>query len=91
MTSTSPRARFGLNFAVDVKDATAANNLMGEGLYGTTGPTAAAGQSPFLSGAFGPACLPTFLPGIVQPLLLPLTIADLIFVHPRCLRLICHT
>lgn len=65
------------DFAVEVKDATAGNNLMGEGLYGGTGPTAA-GQEPFLPGAFGPGILPQFLPGIVEKLFYELTIADLI-------------
>jgi hypothetical protein len=74
---SKPKSQFDLNFSVDVKDSTSANNLMGEGLYGTTGPSAV-GQSPFLSGAFGPGILPTFLPGIVEQLFFKLTIADLI-------------
>lgn len=53
------------------------NNLMGEGLFGTSGPTAA-GQTPFLPGAFGPAIQPQWLPGIVEQLFYELTIADLI-------------
>lgn len=64
-------------FEVGAKDATAANNLIGEGLYGTTGPTAA-GQNPFLPGAFGPGILPQFIPGIVEQRFYPLTVADLI-------------
>jgi len=64
-------------FEIGTKDATELNNLMGEGLYGATGPTAA-GQTPFLPGAFGPGILPDWRPGIVETLLYRLTIADLI-------------
>lgn len=71
------RKEYDFAFELDTKDATAANNLMGEGLYGGTGPTAA-GQTPFLPGAFGPGILPQFLPGIVEKLFYELTIADLI-------------
>jgi len=74
---SKPKSQFDLNFSVDVKDSTSANNIMGEGLYGTTGPSAV-GQNPFLTGAFGPGILPTFLPGIVEQLFFKLTIADLI-------------
>lgn len=49
---------------------------MGEGLFGTTGPTPA-GQNPFLPGAFGPGIQPNFLPGIVQQRFYQLTISDL--------------
>lgn len=72
-----PKSQFDFTFNIDAKDATAGANLMGEGLTGATGPTAA-GQNPFLPGAFGPGILPTFLPGIVEQLFYPLHIADLI-------------
>jgi HK97 family phage major capsid protein len=71
------RAEYDFAFEIGTKDATEANNLMGEGLYGATGPTAA-GQNPFLPGAFGPGILPDFRPGIVEKLFYELTIADLI-------------
>ena len=74
---SKPKSQFDFNFSLDVKDSTAGANIMGEGLYGGTGPTAA-GQSPFLPGAFGPGILPTFLPGIVEQLFYKLTISDLI-------------
>lgn len=74
---SKPKSEFDFNFSLDVKDATAGANIMGEGLYGSTGPTAA-GQNPFLPGAFGPGILPTFLPGIVEQLFYKLTISDLI-------------
>lgn len=60
-----------------LKDASEGFNLMGEGLYGTTGPTAA-GQNPFLTGAFGPGILPDWRPGIVEQLFFELSISDLI-------------
>lgn len=72
-----PRGEFDFTFNIEAKDASAAQNLMGEGLTGTTGPTAA-GQNPFLPGAFGPGILPTFLPGVVEQLFYPLHVADLI-------------
>lgn len=72
-----PKGEFDFTFNIEAKDATAGANLMGEGLTGATGPTAA-GQNPFLPGAFGPGILPTFLPGIVEQLFYPLHIADLI-------------
>lgn len=56
---------------------TAAANLIGEGLFGASGPSAA-GQNPFLAGAFGPGIQPQWLPGIVEQLFYELTIADLI-------------
>jgi hypothetical protein len=62
---------------IGLKDATESNNLMGEGLYGTSGPTAA-GQQPFLPGAFGPGILPMWLPGIVEQLFYPLEFASII-------------
>jgi HK97 family phage major capsid protein len=70
------RNKFDSSFEVSLKDSTAAANLMGEGLYGTTGPTAA-GQNPFLPGAYGPGILPMFIPGVVEKRFYELTIADL--------------
>lgn len=67
---------FNHEFELGLKDSTAAGNVMGEGLYGTTGPTAA-GQNPFLPGAFGPGIQPTWLPGIVEQRFYQLTVADL--------------
>jgi HK97 family phage major capsid protein len=60
----------------EFKDATEAHNLMGEGLYGATGPTAA-GQQPFLPGAWGPGIQPDWRPGIVEQLFYPLTVGEL--------------
>jgi len=71
------KSEFDFTFNIDAKDATATNNLMGEGLTGATGPTAA-GQSPFLPGGLAPGILPTFLPGIVQQLFYNLHVSDLI-------------
>jgi HK97 family phage major capsid protein len=68
--------KFDHAFDVSLKDSTAAANLMGEGLFGTSGPTAA-GQNPFLPGAYGPGILPMFLPGVVEQRFYELTIADL--------------
>jgi len=73
----SAREEYNLNMVVGLKDASETNNLIGEGLYGTTGPTAA-GQTPFLTGAFGPGILPDFRPGIVEKLFYDLTLNDLI-------------
>lgn len=70
------KSQFDHKFELSTKDATAAGNLMGEGLYGGTGPTAA-GQSPFLPGAFGPGIQPMFIPGVVEQRFFDLTIADL--------------
>ena len=71
------KSEFDFTFNVEAKDATATNNLMGEGLTGATGPTAA-GQNPFLPGGLAPGILPTFLPGIVQQLFYELHVSDLI-------------
>jgi HK97 family phage major capsid protein len=71
------RSEFDHKFELSLKDATAANNVMGEGLYGSTGPTAA-GQNPFLPGAFGQGIQPNWLPGIVEQRFYNLTVADLI-------------
>jgi HK97 family phage major capsid protein len=68
--------KFDTAFEVSLKDSTAAANVMGEGLFGTTGPTAA-GQNPFLPGAFGPGIQPMFIPGVVEQRFYELTIADL--------------
>jgi HK97 family phage major capsid protein len=70
------KSQFDHKFELATKDATSAGNLMGEGLYGGTGPTAA-GQSPFLPGAFGPGIQPMFIPGVVEQRFFELTIADL--------------
>ena len=59
------------------KDSTEGNNLMGDFVYGTTGPTAI-GQAPFGTGAFAPGILPDWRPGIVEQLFFQLAIADLI-------------
>ena len=59
------RGQFREAFEIGRKDATAANNVMGEALYGATGPTAL-GQNPFLTGAAGPSILPHWVPGIVD-------------------------
>ena len=64
-------------FEIGTKDASESNNLMGEGLYGTSAPTAL-GQTPFMPGAFGPGILPQFLPGVVEALFFPLELANLI-------------
>ena len=76
-----PKSQFDFTFNVEAKDATAANNIMGEGLAGTgtgvTGPSAV-GQNPFLAGSFGAGILPTFIPGIVEQLFYNLHISDLI-------------
>jgi len=71
------KQEFDFTFNVEAKDAVAANNLMGEGLTGATGPTAA-GQNPFLPGGLAQGILPTFLPGIVQQLFYNLRVSDLI-------------
>jgi HK97 family phage major capsid protein len=62
---------------VSLKDATATNNLVGEALYGTTGPTAA-GQNPFLTGAVGPGIQPNWIPGITALQYFPLRFSDLL-------------
>lgn len=64
-------------FEVDMKDASETGNLIGEGLYGATGPTAA-GQNPFLPGAVGPGIMPDWLPGIVDIKYYPLRFSELI-------------
>lgn len=71
------RKKVDFGWDLSLKDATEGFNLMGEGLYGSTGPTAA-GQAPFLPGAFGPGILPDFRPGIVEQLFYQLTLNDLI-------------
>jgi len=71
------REKLDVPMVLGLKDATEGNNLMGEGLYGTTGPTAA-GQTPFLPGAWGPGIQPDWRPGIVEQLFYQLTINDLI-------------
>lgn len=64
-------------YEVVTKDATAANNLIGEGLYGGTGPTAA-GQAPFLPGAVGAGIQPDWLPGIVDLKYYPLRFSEIL-------------
>ncbi|BCP41437.1 hypothetical protein MINTMi27_15300 [Mycobacterium intracellulare] len=60
-------------------DSTEAHNLMGEGLDGNANiSAAAAGQTPFLAGTFGPGIQPDWRPGIVEQLFYQLTINDLI-------------
>lgn len=71
------RKKMDEGMVLGLKDNTQANNLIGEGLYGQTGPTAA-GQTPFLPGAFGPGILPDWRPGIVEKLFYQLTLNDLI-------------
>lgn len=70
------RGRMNELFEIGVKASDAASNLMGEGLYGGTGPTAL-GQNPFFTGAAGAGILPTWLPGIVEQRFYKLTIPDL--------------
>lgn len=64
-------------YEIGTKDATESGNLIGEGLYGGTGPTAA-GQSPFLPGAVGAGIQPDWLPGIVDLRYYPLKFSELI-------------
>jgi HK97 family phage major capsid protein len=76
------RVRKGLavsndGWEIGLKDATESGNIMGEGLYGGTGPTAA-GQSPFLPGAVGPGIQPDWLPGIVDLRYFPLRFSELL-------------
>jgi HK97 family phage major capsid protein len=72
------RQKFDIGFEVGTKDATEANNLMGEYINGASGPTAI-GQNPFGStGNFAAGIMPQWLPGIVENLFYELTIADLI-------------
>lgn len=80
------RQKFDIGFELGTKapggDNSASNNLMGDFLYGQTGP-AGIGQNPFGStGAFAPGILPTFLPGIVEKLFYELTLSDLISEFP---------
>lgn len=80
--SLNSKQKFDLGFELGMKDATAAGNLMGEYLYGATGPTAV-GQNAFGAvGAFSEGILPTFLPGIVEKLFYELTLSDLISEFP---------
>ena len=65
------------SYEVVTKDATEANNLVGEGLYGGTGPTAA-GQNPFLPGAVGAGIQPDWLPGIVDLKYYPLRFSEIL-------------
>lgn len=74
--SKGQREKINDAIVLGTKDATESSNLMGEGLYGQTGPVAA-GQTPFLPGAFGPGILPQFLPGIVEQLFYPLELASI--------------
>jgi len=76
-----PKSEFDFTFNIEAKDATATNNIIGEGLAGSgsavTGPSAV-GQNPFLAGSVGAGILPTFIPGIVQQLFYNLHVSDLI-------------
>lgn len=72
------RRMVDVHAAIETKDATEGNNVMGETLYGTSGP-GAIGQNPFSStGAFAQGIMPDWRPGIVEKLFFELTIADLI-------------
>lgn len=74
--------RYDVAMNVEVKDSTAAANLMGDFLAGASGPSAV-GQNVFGStGTFAPALIPTFLPGMVEQLFYQLTFADLISSRP---------
>jgi hypothetical protein len=65
-------------FEIDMKDASAGANQMGESIYGAVGPTAL-GQNPFFpTGAAAAVLPPTWLPGIVEQRFYPLTLADVI-------------
>lgn len=79
--SLKSKSKFDIGWELGTKDATATNNLMGDFLYGTTGPTAI-GQNAFGTGAFAPGLVPTFLPGIVEKLFYELTLSDLISEFP---------
>jgi len=71
------RGRVNELFEIGVKDSTPAANLMGDSIYGTTGPTAL-GQNPFLpTGAAAQGILPTWLPGIVEQRFYRTTIPEL--------------
>lgn len=65
------------SFEIDLKDATATGNLVGEGLYGNSG-VSYPGQNPFLTGAVGPGILPNFLPGIVDLRYYPIRFSNLL-------------
>ncbi|MDF3280917.1 phage major capsid protein [Gordonia sp. N1V] len=67
--------------AIALKDSTSAANLIGEGLNGTTGPTAL-GQNVFLTGNAGPAIWPHQVPGLVDQRFYPLTIESLFTSSP---------
>lgn len=79
--SLNSKEYFNFGMELGLKDSTASGNLMGDFLYGNTGPTAI-GQTAFGTGAFAPSLIPTFLPGIVEKLFYELTIADLISEFP---------
>lgn len=70
------KGTFDYKFEIGLKDATQSGNAMGEGFFGSGSPSGA-GQSPFLSGAWGPGILPQFIPGVVEQRLYELTISDL--------------
>lgn len=76
------REKFNIGWNLGTKDTSQSGNLMGDFLYGTSGP-AAIGQQPFGStGAFSQGTMPTWLPGIVEKLFYELTIGDLISEFP---------
>ncbi|QIS06763.1 phage major capsid protein [Nocardia brasiliensis] len=69
---------FSKAFEIDLKDASVAQNQMGESIMGTVGPTPL-GQNPFFpTGAAAAILQPTWLGGIVEQRFYALTIADLI-------------
>lgn len=73
------RKKIDVGMQLELKDATEAGNLMGEGLDAANSVAAGAvGQNPFLAGTFGPGIQPDWRPGIVEQLFYKLTINDLI-------------
>ncbi len=65
-------------FEIDMKDASAGANQMGESIYGATGPTALGQNVFFPTGAAAAVLPPTWLPGIVEQRFFPLTLSDVI-------------
>lgn len=80
--SLNSKQKYDFGIELGLKDSTASGNLMGDFIYGNSGPTAI-GQNPFGStGAFAQGLIPTFLPGIVEKLFYELTLSDLISEFP---------
>src|SRR6185312_3513980 len=80
MKANLERARKDLNpssdaFEIDMKDATAGANLIGENLYGASGVSY---STPFGTGAVAAGVLPNFLPGIVDLRYYPLRFSTLL-------------